>query len=365
MGSYNPRTCLSEVHQKQQALENIGAVSYGGEQTLTEDQQAQARENIGALGSKEIAENVISEKLTIRRSKPLAMVSMKFPNVGDETNIVTFKDEVSGGRNVILRGIADGVSDIDAINKGQLDSALDIAVDSAVKEAVDKTCPSFTESGAIVTCEPVAGYPLTVATAEGAKKVTRCGKNLLNTAMGNLKKVSWFRPSSGTYSPTYWGVELLLPPGSYVMKAKPNGTTKEGYLYGLIADIDGNITAGEYHAVWGGTMVERPTTQADWFKVIIYEASATTDSGKTSVETASKWFDYFDIQIEAGTKATAFEPYCGKTFAAGETIPALDGINTILADKGEVTVTGRANPSAIIEKLTNAIISLGGNIREE
>ena len=307
----------------------------------------------------DLAENVISDKLTLRRSNPHALVSMYIPAGG--TNAIAFRD-YNTGKEVVLSGIGDGVADTDVVNKRQLDSSLAIAVDSAVKETIDKTCPAINDSGAIVVCEPVEGYPLTVVTADEATKVTRCGKNLLNTALGNLKKVSWFRPSSGTYSPTYWGVELLLPPGSYVMKAKPNGTTKMGYLYGLITDIDGNAIAGEYHAVYGGTMVERPTTQADWFKVIIYEASASIESGNTALDSASAWFNRFDIQIETGTKATAFEPYCGETFAVGDTIPALDGINTIYADAGEVTVTGRTNPVTIIEKLTNAIISLGGNV---
>lgn len=43
-------------------------------------------------------------------------------------------------------------------------------------------------------------------------------------------------------------------------------------------------------------------------------------------------------------------------------ISALPNINTLFTLTGETTVTGRADPVAIIEKLTNAILALGGNV---
>ena len=43
-------------------------------------------------------------------------------------------------------------------------------------------------------------------------------------------------------------------------------------------------------------------------------------------------------------------------------LPALSGTNQLFGDTGDITVTGRADPVAVIEKLTNAVLSLGGNI---
>ena len=65
--------------------------------------------------------------------------------------------------------------------------------------------------------------------------------------------------------------------------------------------------------------------------------------------------------IEEGLTAE-YAPYIGGSFAPGESIEALPGVNTIYADAGLVTVSGRTDPVAIIEKLTNAIIALGGNV---
>lgn len=68
-------------------------------------------------------------------------------------------------------------------------------------------------------------------------------------------------------------------------------------------------------------------------------------------------------QLEVGTVATAYEPYkASKTFTPGETIPAIAGVNTLYADVGTITVEGRKDPVAEMEKLKNAILALGGNV---
>lgn len=43
-------------------------------------------------------------------------------------------------------------------------------------------------------------------------------------------------------------------------------------------------------------------------------------------------------------------------------IEALAGTNTLISSTGDTQVSGRADPVAIIDKLTNAILSLGGNV---
>ena len=43
-------------------------------------------------------------------------------------------------------------------------------------------------------------------------------------------------------------------------------------------------------------------------------------------------------------------------------IPALPGTNYIYSDCGDTKVSGKADPVKIIEKLTNAILALGGTV---
>ena len=72
--------------------------------------------------------------------------------------------------------------------------------------------------------------------------------------------------------------------------------------------------------------------------------------------------EFSKIQLELGGAATTYERYEGDTFAPNEQITTIKGINTLYTDSGEITVSGKADPVKIIEKLTNAIIALGGNV---
>jgi hypothetical protein len=83
------------------------------------------------------------------------------------------------------------------------------------------------------------------------------------------------------------------------------------------------------------------------------------------------------VQIELGNVVTDYEEYSADTFeesdeASGAFIP-LDpvydrsGLTTIFAYDGEgkvteVKVSGRVDPVATIERLTQVVTSLGGNI---
>lgn len=74
------------------------------------------------------------------------------------------------------------------------------------------------------------------------------------------------------------------------------------------------------------------------------------------------------LQAEIGETATAYEPYQSPvTYTADETgkvtgITGSGAVMNLLADSGEITVTGKVSPAAEIEKLKNAILSLGGNL---
>ena len=349
-------------------VDDPDAVSYGAQQALTEAQKQLARENIGAVGRTEVDDAVSGltrKDLDMKHHSIKNVVRIDIGNAAapDGFSIGYENTEVFGrayfsaqgsNRAVTLCNIAPGNDRGDAATKGQLDDA--------VKEVIDKTCPAFTESGAIVTCEPVGGYPLTVVTAAGATRVTRCGKNLLDTAIDNVKQVSWINASGNVIS-NYYGVELILPPGTYAMKGKPKGAVTEGYIYGQITDLEGHWkqTASP---IYGGIYQEFRLTFDDWSKVIIYAAGTKISDGASLSWAYNQPHSFvnFDIQIEVGSTATAFEPYVAESFSPGDTVPALPGVNTIFADAGEVTVTGRANPATMIEKLTNAILSTGGNV---
>ncbi len=74
--------------------------------------------------------------------------------------------------------------------------------------------------------------------------------------------------------------------------------------------------------------------------------------------------DYFARQYAAGTPVqivySLSQPVTVQ--CTPQEILAIPGINTLLSNDGAVTVSGRKDPVAVIEDLTNAILALGGNI---
>lgn len=209
-----------------------------------------------------------------------------------------------------------------------------VSLCKSIGDTVNKLCPSFSESGAMVTCEPVEGYPLTVKAGEGATTITRCGKNLLSE--------DW--KVFGNYTDKYFYLDLK--PGKYVIAAERNAPT-DFYLRKL---MDGATADTKYLLM---------STNDTEFQSIAFEVTATAGEqwvircGSQENINNVKW-----VQIEAGSNFTSYEQYHGEAFAVGETIPALQGVNNIFADVGAVTVTGKADPVAIIERLTKTVDAL-------
>lgn len=221
-------------------------------------------------------------------------------------------------------------------------------------DIVDRLCPAFTESGETVSCEPVAGYPLTVTAEEEATEIYRCGKNLFNLAI--LDGIT------GRYS---------AESNSLTVDARGVSYKKDGVTLKL-KDYAPQLKVGETYCLSGdcthtGNFIYLNTSKTIWtFDTSLTVTQEMLDSNvlwynsKTNGDTTVAVIS--NVQIELGKKTTAFEPYNGGTFAVGEAIPALPGVNTLCADTGSITVTGRADPCAVIEKLQNAVIALGGNI---
>ena len=230
----------------------------------------------------------------------------------------------------------------------------------SAKNTVDRLCPAFCESGVAVRCEPVEGYPLSITAEEGSTTISRCGKNLIdytqaiprnaNSVVNIIKNgVSW---ESGTY---FFFVPCAVRAGETVTFSCEDEADAVSYamLYDRVKKVA--CSAQEY---LGKPMVA--TADAD--AVCVYKKSPQTAITTPIVLT--------ELQLECGPIATAYEPYKAiETFVPGEDIPAWSGVNTIWADSGMVNVKGKADPTAIIEKLTKAVdeltkatVSLGGNV---
>ena len=143
-------------------------------------------------------------------------------------------------------------------------------LESKFDDMIDKLCPSFTESGSVVTCEPVEGYPLGVVTqivpiqsgsgdpspenirpitGHTAVALTQLGKNLLplpaKTVTANGGTVSCDENGLVTVSGTPTGyVQLksnsfILPSGELTLTARGDATNVVGVLQ--ILDVNDNV----------------------------------------------------------------------------------------------------------------------------
>lgn len=296
----------------------------------------------------------------------------------------------------------------------------------SAKNIADKLCPAFTESGAVVQCEPVEGYPLEVISTIAPKdsgetwgeiNLYHSGKNLLKAVTGAVENFA----KSGridikgntvilnTIGNTVQNVEYFnwardsftLPAGTYTISATyVSGTverTNREYYIGL---RNANNDWIVYIPMYGGASKSRKLTLTKTTAVAI-KIMANASNGYDNLT--------FNVQVESGDTATAFEPYKGTTVytadftnypvpfgsynwttgvltddagnlyqhdletdtfemideestAAVRNIHAFPGVNTLASDCGDTQVSGRVDPVAIIEKLTNAIVALGGNI---
>jgi hypothetical protein len=224
------------------------------------------------------------------------------------------------------------------------------------KNTVDKLCPSFSESGSVVACEPLEGYPLNVITESegGAITLTQCGKNIFN-----YKKYKFtdymithaggaYQQSSG-FSATEDYIPVSHLRGQTISLNHPpidkTTTTTSGLAFynDKMVYISGSPTST--HVVPNNAAYMRFTVPREY-------ANAT------------------QVQIELGSVVTEHEPYREIKYTADASgaehewsgVNAIEGVNTIWSSLGTTTVEGKSDPVKIIEKLTNAIISLGGNV---
>ena len=207
----------------------------------------------------------------------------------------------------------------------------------SAKKIVDTLCPGFTKTGNIVTCEPVEGYPLAVTADEAATTITRCGKNLLNITAESttINGVTFTVNADGsvtasgtaTANTNFPLATMTLPAGDYILSGCPSGGGFSTYMVFI-------QTGSEAVYATGTSKAFSSTDGTASRKVLINIQRNVTVTDLV-----------FYPMIRAAALNKDYEPYNGGTFAPGDTIPALPGVNTLWAEAGQITVTGRTNPT--------------------
>ena len=225
------------------------------------------------------------------------------------------------------------------------------------KNIVDKLCPSFTESGYIVTCEPVEGYPLTVTTDAEATTITRCGQNLLPYPYKDKTKTTNGVTFTDNGDGSITANGTATADATFVLF---NGSLGYPFSESMGIGFSGTPSGGGSSTYY---------MENAWCGLYDYGKGCQVTPSAASNIIKRYWAEHLQIVIKSGYTARnlvfkpclyygyavkGYQPYLGKeTFAPGNTIPAWPGPNIIYADTGEITVTGRADLVAVINKLTN------------
>lgn len=228
------------------------------------------------------------------------------------------------------------------------------------RKLIDTLCPGFTKTGAVVTCTPVEGYPLTVTSPE-AKNITRCGKNLAAYPYSEKTKTmnGITFTDNGDGSVTLNGTATAN--ATYFLANKKTWCVKPGVSYvGKLHKLSGSYSGTEAPA-WAVNYYYNTAASDYWNWMTVFTGKTDT---KPCPERMVSMATYLVVktgntcnnlvvkpQLELGTEATDYVSYrAPEIFSPGEEIPAWEGVNMLYADAGEITVSGRADPRVFMKE---------------
>lgn len=238
------------------------------------------------------------------------------------------------------------------------------------KNTVDKMCPNITDHvDAITVSDYVEGYPLHVF-YQANDNIIHLGKNLVGhndfTDVAGICRTTSCKDGIYTakFTTNVYTSRVLttecdsyvknyrLPPGTYTfsIKQQSNNSLRFNNCFVVMRDAE-----GMGHWIYDGYTVRLP----HWCDIIEFGCDRIRMTNGTKIT--------FTLQIEAANKATDHEPCRMETLryvdSKGIDIDVIPykGSNTFFAN-GDFDITYKAYPTKVIEKLTNAIIALGGNV---
>lgn len=229
------------------------------------------------------------------------------------------------------------------------------------KNIVDKLCPSFTESGGVVTCEPVEGYPLEV--------VSHINKAVSGVTLQHCLTLD---PNIYEFFNAYIDVSRQMwlanaDSRSIRMPCKPNTTYVISHNNSMetifrVACIETDAvpsvaTVPTAVIVQGQTDALTVTTTEQTKYLVVQASKAQWDNTITSlIVCEARTVNHVDFgkTVNGGTYNWTLgiltDEKGNTTTLTPNTVTAFDGINVFVSDCGNTTVSGKSDPVAIIEK---------------
>lgn len=250
--------------------------------------------------------------------------------------------------------------------------------------------PNFSEKGNMVACNPIKGLPLDVTThipadGDGVTSLTlkHTGKNLWDFKSGMAQCLG--KSGSTGADVIRYGYIVTLPPGSYTI----SGEALDGnnYVYfnpiNLSTLVMGNVT----NFIVGTKATTTKVTLAEGQGLYFYDAGHININATAEAAAKQVFYTNTNIQIEAGSRKTAYEPFCGevktvnfdapitdgeynwttgKLTDAGGNITQLEpqeslgllGANYLFSNTGTTEVSGKSDPNAIIQDIYSKLNAL-------
>lgn len=231
----------------------------------------------------------------------------------------------------------------------------------STKELLDKLCPSFAERGAVVTCEPVEGYPLEI-TAEDGATITRCGKNVFggNALVDALKRTDLGGGVTVDESNKTVTFDANLMDRSHYPFTRFKENTQYTFIFCGYNTATAGVTNMRVVYTDGSTdyfyfgSIDKPTPANEvGYVCLTTQVGKTVDYLRLSLQSGLVVLYYDQCGVfEGDVLLEDFEAYKTETLSFGEPIYAWSGVNTLWANTGDITVKGKADPVAILNRLT-------------
>ena len=312
------------------------------------------------------------------------------------------------GKALVVKEDGTGLVYGDAPSGAGIDDAV-IATDStwSSRMIVDSLAPKFSETGAVVTCNPVAGYPLSIQA-----KIMPVQEGSGDPSPDNVRPISG-RDGTNLFcgSKNLFDISKIEDVTANKEYIRNNG---DGTLSVKTSPGDSGISTDKTlkkitvpfgQTVYGGTLDWTTGVLTITHEKVIYDGSEEWEFGSQfngyTLRKEHKYKDGFlpicniakgeiinqitGYSIRANYSAFRFQGFADKypdvdSFKAflqtqnaeiiaelvtpitvqltPQEILALSGVNTIYADTGDVTVSGRADPNAVIKQLADRIAAL-------
>ena len=299
-----------------------------------------APEVLTAPGRVRVLVVFIDENLSRLATFPFVVNVAEDPAAGKVISNSYYNLQTLGEINDAIDGINEALAGIDSALAGvaKIDDAAVGAQAWSSKNTVDKLAIMPEASGVVISISdasnlPIQGLKLYGKTTQdgtptpdhpvplvsvgngGTVGVHVYGKNLLNISERTIKKITYIQEENNVVSDAHWGVELILAPGTYTLKATAIVTVENRFLYGYVSDLDKTRWITNMHPVPGQPQDAKTVTFTEWVRLSIVDRSASIANGRTKDHTIAV-FNEFNIQLEVGNTATVFERCIEQTFTA-------------------------------------------------